>query len=1100
MFNPASLCVTEINIVANHYLNFLFFKDNFSANMIASPFVAGPRLSVGPSSLHSAFGNLKVMIPTAPISLRQFPRSTLLTPPSAIKRAIPLPPLLSTHNKSSFLPIIRRRTISSVRPKEYTCTVCRSLLGGGHSPHCTSKHTQSQHLRCAPVAAATAAGGDGRGGSGGGNNGDDNNNNNNDEGEDAWTGAGVSGSASVATNVPIFEDIILLDVTGMRCAGCVSRVREILEDQEPVKAASVNLATETAVVRVMVPQTSSSNTAAASVESLDKDTSLASVTAAAAAATTAVDFPDVEIGTDPRVDLHEGRIAFLASTLAQILTEKGYAATVRPSDAGSGASAKVVEAKRAQRLKKLRETTKRLVFAWVLASACLVHHVVHWLGASVPSWVHFLGSTPVNATLSALALLGPGRQIVAEGFSSLSRGAPDMNSLVGLGATAAFTISAVAAALPKLGWRTFFEEPAMLLGIVLIGRALEERAKLRASADMAALSGLLPPKARLILSDGASWKEVPSETVAAGDDVAVLPGDRIPVDGVVSGGRSTVDESALTGEPLPVTKTEGDRVTAGTINYDGRLIINATASGGDTAVADVIRLVEAAQARAAPIQRVADVVAGKFTYGVMGAAAVTFLFWAGAGTRIFPQVLTPYLATAASKNAATLLLSLQLACNVLVVACPCALGLAAPTAVLVGTGAGARRGLLIRGGDVLESASQVDTVIFDKTGTLTSGKPTVVNVQPMNNHSTNEKSFSAEMLLALAGAVEVASTHPIGKSIIKAASSRNNSSSEYAPLVAVEGSFIQEPGSGVVATVEGHRVAVGSLEWVESQVAQQAQQAVISSNGNGNGARSSSTVTPPFMNMPTTPTRPGHILVHVSIDSHIAGSIEIADEVRPDAEAVITALLKAGIKPLMLSGDQMATAQAVAGAVGLPAENVYAGIKPAGKAAVVEQLQSQGRRVAMVGDGVNDAAALAQADVGIAMGGGVDAASEVADVVLLGDKIPQVLDVLHLSRATLRTIKQNMVWAFAYNAACIPLAAGALLPGLGVGLTPSLSGALMGLSSLAVMGNSLLLQYKAIPPALPSVFSLEKKDKFKRKKEDGGSEASSAPGGTALAS
>lgn len=1065
--------------------------------MITSPNFAGPRLSIGPSSLHSGIGNVKLLISTAPISLRQFPRGTRMRPSSAVGCAIPLPPLLSTHTKSCFLLNDRGRTTSSVRPKENACTVCRSLLGGGHSPDCTSKQKQSRHPRCFPIAAATAVGGDGYGGSGGGDSGDDNDNNSNNEGEDAWTGA-ISGSATAAIQIPILEDVILLDVNGMRCAGCVSRVREILEDQEPVKAASVNLATETAVVRVMLPRASPSSTAAP-VES----TTTAFGTAASSAAITATELIDIELGRASSVDPHEDRLASLATALAQILTEKGYAATVRPSDAGSGASAKVVEAKRAQRVKRLHETTKRLVFAWVLASACLVHHVVHWLGASVPSWVHFLGSTPVNATLSALALLGPGRQIVAEGFSALAHGAPDMNSLVGLGATAAFTISAVAAALPKLGWRTFFEEPAMLLGVVLIGRALEERAKLRASADMAALSGLLPPKARLILSDGASWKEVPSETVAAGDDVAVLPGDRIPVDGVVAGGRSTVDESALTGEPLPVTKTDGDRVTAGTVNYDGRLIIRATASGGDTAVADVIRLVEAAQARAAPIQRLADVVAGKFTYGVMGAAAATFLFWAGAGTRIFPQVLTPYLATAASKSAASLLLSLQLACNVLVVACPCALGLAAPTAVLVGTGAGARRGLLIRGGDVLESASQVDTVIFDKTGTLTSGKPTVVNVQPNHNTTTattTTNSFSTEQLLALAGAVEVASTHPIGKAIIKAAASSNSANS--APLVAVEGSFIQEPGSGVVATVEGHRVAVGSLEWVESQVAQHAQQAAISSNGNGNGTGASNAATPPINNVSTTPTRPGHILVHVSIDSHIAGSIEIADEIRPDAEAVINALLKAGITPLMLSGDQNATAQAVATAVGLPADNVYAGVKPAGKAAVVEQLQSQGRRVAMVGDGVNDAAALAQADVGIAMGGGVDAASEVADVVLLGDKIPQVLDVLHLSRATLRTIKQNMVWAFAYNAACIPLAAGALLPGLGVGLTPSLSGALMGLSSLAVMGNSLLLQYKAIPPALPIALSSQEEEKYKKKEaghSDAGSVASSSPGGTALA-
>ena len=884
--------------------------------------------------------------------------------------------------------------------------------------------------------------------------------------------AAAVGNLPSPASPPFLEDVILLDVNGMRCAGCVSRVREILETQEPVQAASVNLATETAVVRVLLPQTPLITT-----RDIEMGLSL----------TKKQEEPMViELGNKgeekyqaavstgkEEEEFSETKKLSLGVQLATLLTEKGYAATVRPSYATSGAAAKVVEAKRAQRIARLRELTNQLAIAWVLASACLVHHVLHWIGASVPSWVHWLGSTPVNAALSALALLGPGREIVAEGFSALGRGAPDMNSLVGLGATAAFSISAVAAALPRLGWRTFFEEPAMLLGVVLIGRTLEERAKLRASADMAALSGLLPPKARLLLSDKVSWKEVPSETVALGDEVVVLPGDRVPVDGVVCGGRSTIDESALTGEPLPVTKKQGDKVTAGTVNYDGRLTVEATASGGDTAVADVVRLVEAAQARAAPIQRFADVVAGKFTYAVMGAAAATFCFWATAGTRMFPHVLTPYLVTASSRGAASLLLSLQLACNVLVVACPCALGLAAPTAVLVGTGAGARRGLLIRGGDVLESASQVDTVIFDKTGTLTSGKPTVVHVELTGKHP-NVNDVGG--LLALAGAVEVASTHPIGKAIVNESIKilgRGGSNGNLG-LTADEDSFTQEPGSGVVATVQGRRVSVGSLEWVVAQTEECARQQSAHSNGNGRGGGGveegkEGGIRQQYKlenEIKAVSSRPGHILVHVGIDSYVAGSIEIADEVRPDAAAVVTALLKAGISPIMLSGDQQSTAMAVALAVGIPKENVFAGVKPAGKAQVVEELQGRGRRVAMVGDGVNDAAALAQADVGIAMGGGVDAASEVADVVLLGDRIPQVLDVLHLSRATLKTIKQNMVWAFAYNAACIPMAAGALLPALGVGLTPSMSGALMGVSSLAVMANSLLLQLKARPPAI----------------------------------
>lgn len=879
------------------------------------------------------------------------------------------------------------------------------------------------------------------------------------------------------------EDVVILDVNGMRCAGCVSRVKEILEAETVVTAASVNLATETAVVKIIIPDSNPVDF----VQSHQSSVSTLEHQKSDVPGVPSADTIDVEIGNS-KIDTYNKRVESIALDLARILSEMGYETRVRPRDGSSGAALKVVQAKRALRLEKIREASKRLVVAWFLASGCLIHHLVHWLGpASTPIWLRFLSSTPVTASLSALALLGPGRSIVSEGFSALFKGAPDMNSLVGIGAVAAFGISSVAALMPKLGWQTFFEEPAMLLGVVLIGRTLEERAKLRASADMAALSGLLPPKARLLLSNGRSWRDVPSETIISGDLVAVLPGDRIPVDGVVVNGRSTVNESALTGEPLPVTKTLGNKVTAGTVNCDGHLIVEAKASGGDTAVADIIKLVESAQARAAPIQRLADSVAGRFTYGVMGAAALTFGFWATVGTRMFPHVVSPYLSTAAvSKGAASLLLSLQLACNVLVVACPCALGLAAPTAVLVGTGAGARRGLLIRGGDVLEAASHIDTVVFDKTGTLTAGEPVVVEAHVIETASKHKGScFSQAEMLSLAAAVEASSTHPIGKAITrfvkenipnshhtdKETNSRGHKSSKKLTLNAVEdGSFVQKPGSGVTGIVDGHRVSVGNFEWVSEQIiSYQSENIGTSSSPNLKGCESnekpeivrnnqdaSLSVLSPSLEYAAS--KPGNIIVHIGIDDVIAGAIEISDKLRPDAKEAVHNLQKMGIKTLMLSGDQVATANAVAKELGIPENSVYAGVKPAGKSEVVEQLKRQGSKIAMVGDGVNDAAALVAADVGIAMGGGVDAASEVADVVLLGDRVPQVLDVLDLSRATISTIKQNMFWAFGYNLICIPLAAGALLPSLGIGLTPSVSGGLMGLSSLAVMANSLLLQ------------------------------------------
>lgn len=427
-----------------------------------------------------------------------------------------------------------------------SCSVCNSRIAVKRTPsgHLGWHGAGRLLLRC-------HAHGHGSGGGAGGIGDDDSNDGN---------GHGGNGSADAAAafalSSPGLEEVILLDVNGMRCAGCVSRVRDILEAQEEVNAASVNLATETAVVRVLVPQ------AEAAAPGATPSANLAG--AAAPPAASNGDILDLEAASgastwSPSSDMHGHvtRLEALGQRLAELLTQKGYAAAVRPIDGGSNAAGKVVQAKREERLRRIRDTTWRLAVAWLLASACMVHHVAHWLGAAVPAWMHVLGSTPVNATLSALALIGPGRSIVSEGLAALARGAPDMNSLVGLGATTAFGMSAAAALLPQLGWRTFFEEPAMLLGVVLIGRALEERAKLRATADMAALSNLLPAKARLLLSDGRSWREVPSETVAAGDLITVLPGDRIPVDGVVTSGRSTVDESALTGEPMPVTKSEG---------------------------------------------------------------------------------------------------------------------------------------------------------------------------------------------------------------------------------------------------------------------------------------------------------------------------------------------------------------------------------------------------------------------------------------------------------------------------------------------------------------------------------------------------------------
>eukprot|EP00898_Chlorokybus_atmophyticus_P001006 jgi/Chlat1/1906/Chrsp149S02218 len=794
--------------------------------------------------------------------------------------------------------------------------------------------------------------------------------------------------------------IVLLDVGGMKCGGCAAAVKKILEDQPTVFSANVNLATETAQVELSTTR-------------------------------------DVETGS-----------AGAGEALAQELTRRGYASRVRGQDTETAEERQhITQSKQEQRMKQLQQSTRDVAMAWTLAGVSLVSHAAHMLHWTLPKWLGFLHSTPFHFVLSVFAILGPGRTLLKDGVLSLRRGQPNMNTLVALGVSSTFSVSAAAALLPKLGWHTFFEEPVMLLAFVLLGRALEQRAKLQASSDMTSLLTLLPARARLLtganksdLNASTKPKEVPTADIRKGDTVLVLPGDRIPVDGIVQSGRSSVDESTMTGEAIPVAKGPGDEVKAGTVNYSGAVVVEATRAGGEAALADIVRMIEDAQARPAPVQRLADQVAGNFCYGVMATAAATFAFWQTVGTKLLPEAL------AAAGATSPLLLSIQLACNVLVVACPCALGLATPTAVLVGSALGARRGLLIRGGDVIERTSKVDTVVFDKTGTLTSGRPSVSRVVTVRESPLDENA-----LLGLAAAVEQQTSHPVARAIVAAAAEHphdddpsviNGATGEWR---VAGGSFHEEPGSGAKATVSGREVVVGTLEWLR-------QEGVTG-------------------NEPSTHDDTASV-VYIGVDGQLAGAFEIIDEVRPGAAETVRGLQALGLNTIMLSGDKESVAKHVAASVGIPANNVYARVRPEGKAQVVSKLQSSGRSVAMVGDGVNDAAALACADVGIAVGTAVDVAAQVADIVLAGNRLPQVLDAISLSRATFAKIRQNLIWAFTYNLIGIPVAAGALLPTAGLMLTPSIAGGMMGLSSVAVMANSLLLrlQYHAkntVPTSQP---------------------------------
>jgi Cu2+-exporting ATPase len=501
--------------------------------------------------------------------------------------------------------------------------------------------------------------------------------------------------------------------------------------------------------------------------------------------------------------------------------------------------------------------------------------------------------------------------------------------------------------------------------------------------------------------------------------VQVLPGEKIPADGVIVVGQSSVDEAMLTGESIPVLKQPGDSVAAGTLNQTGAIALQVTGTGQNTLLAQMIRLVDTAQSRKAPIQRLADSISGYFTYGVLSLAVLTFLFWYVIGLPLWPEVMPVALGMAHMDHTMTatssmVLMSLKLAIAVMVVACPCALGLATPTAILVGSGLGAERGLLIRGGDILEALNQVDTVVFDKTGTLTLGQPTVTDIQALQNGLTRHD------ILQLAATVESGTQHPLAVAIQTAAQDQS------LPLLQAE-DFATEPGFGILATVlwQGTPMPLEAAKGLETA---------------------------------------GKTVVYLGLGSDLVGYLAIADLLRPEAATVVQQLQDRGLTVQLLSGDRATVARAIAAQLHLPADQVIAEASPQDKVATLQALQAAGHTVALVGDGLNDAPALAQADVGISLQASTDIAVDTADVILMANHLSGLIDTLNLSRATVGKIRQNLAWAFAYNAIAIPLAAGILLPTLGTSLSPAAAGGLMAFSSVTVVVNSLLLRRS---PSIP---------------------------------
>ncbi|MEO8353194.1 MAG: copper-translocating P-type ATPase [Chthoniobacteraceae bacterium] len=658
---------------------------------------------------------------------------------------------------------------------------------------------------------------------------------------------------------------------------------------------------------------------------------------------------------------------------------------------------------------ELRDMTRRFWMGaalalpvFLLAMAHVVPHAPHWTMGAASRWTQFILSTPV--------VLWAGWPFFVRGARSLRTGNFNMFTLIALGVSAAYGFSAVAMLAPGLfpasmsgmgGVGIYFEAAAVIVVLVLLGQVLELRARSRTGTAIRALLNLAPATAHLI--EHGSEREVPLEHIRAGATLRVRPGEKVPVDGVVIEGHSSVDESMLTGEPLPVAKAVGDGVTGGTVNGTGSFLLRAERVGSETVLARIVHMVGEAQRSRAPIQALADQVAGYFVPAVLGVAAATFCIWLFFG----PEPRLAY----AIVNAVA----------VLIIACPCALGLATPMSIMVGVGRGAQAGVLVKNAEALERLGQVTTVVVDKTGTLTEGKPRLQEVRP-------SAGFTPEELVRLTAAVERASEHPLAAAIVAGAKQRGLT------LPAAQ-NFQSTTGGGVSAEVDGRPVLAGQITFLRSR-----------------GIADTDTLAKCAAPLQSQ----GQTAIFVAIDGQVAGFLTVVDPIKASTPEAIRALHALGLKIRMLTGDNERTATAVAHQLGL--DHVAAGVAPADKYAHVEALRRDGEIVAMAGDGINDAPALASADVGIAMGTGTDVAMESAGITLVKGDLRGIARAITLSRAVMQSIRQNLFFAFLYNLLGIPVAAGLLYPFFGLLLSPIIAGAAMSFSSVSVIANALRLR------------------------------------------
>src|SRR5215216_589528 len=812
---------------------------------------------------------------------------------------------------------------------------------------------------------------------------------------------------------------ISIPVVGMTCASCVRRVERTLSEKEGVAEANVNFAAEKASVTYDSTTTNPDDLIGAirnagyGADVRETTFSVTGMTCASCVGRVERALENVPGVLEASVNLanERARVEYLAGEveprdLEMAIQGAGYG-VVREEDS-------TVEDSHEREYRKLKGD---FLLAAALTTLILLGSLPHMLGLMLPfptGWLNLallLLATPVQ--------FWAGWRFYRGAWGALKHGQANMNTLVVVGTSAAYLYSAVAALAPQLFAAgradVYFDTSALIITLILLGRLLEARAKGHTNEAIKKLAGLQAKTARVVR--GGEELDVPVESVDIGDVVVVRPGEKIPVDGLVLSGESAVDESMITGESIPVTKREGDEVIGATMNTSGSFRFTATKVGEDTALHQIMRLVEEAQGSKAPIQRLADRISGVFVPAVIGVAAVTFVVWLLFG----PE---PALTFAVLNMVA-----------VLIIACPCAMGLATPTSIMVGTGKGAESGILIKGGEALEGAHKLDTVVLDKTGTLTRGAPELTDV-------VVEDGIDEEELLRLVASVERTSEHPLGEAIVRGARHRG------LPLAEVD-AFEAVSGGGIRARVEGRRVLVGSRRFLS--------ESGVPEHG--------------LLPQGEELAREGKSPVFVAVDGEPAGLVALADVAREESQEAVDRLHALGLEVAMLTGDNRRTAKAIARKLGV--DRVVAEVRPEDKANEVKRLQSEGKKVGMVGDGINDAPALARADVGIAIGTGTDVAMEAADLTLISGDVRGVARAIELSKATVRNIKQNLFWAFAYNVALVPVAAGILYPLFAGGsvpellrpvlgeygfLNPVLAAAAMALSSVTVVSNALRLR------------------------------------------